>query len=161
EARRLAIELREHRGAGVLGLVLGLAGAQRILEVVPEAEEAIVVHLEEPAQVVLAAAHQESGALGGVRVVWAGPGPFPLEHAERHQRIDEVRDGTGMEAETLPELLTGERSVTELVEKVELGGDQQDLRAHEAAADLGDPGRRERFRHGDLPGAPVMPRSAL
>src|SRR5262249_50635836 len=133
-------------------LVLGRPGAQGLLEIVPEPEQAIVEHLEEPARVVLAAAHQEARTLGGVRVARAGPVSLAIEDAKRDQRVEEVGDGAGMKAEALAELLAGERSVPELVEEVKLGGDEQHLRAHEAAGNLNDPDGRELFRHDDLLG---------
>src|SRR5262249_31212175 len=103
-----------------------------------EPEQAIVEHLEEPARVVLAAAHQEARTLGGVRVARAGPVSLAIEDAKRDQRVEEVGDGAGMEAQALAELFACERPVTQVVEEMELGGDEQDLRAHEAAGDLND-----------------------
>src|SRR5262249_5045938 len=122
EALGLPVELREHLGTGVLDLVLGRAGAQGLLEIVPEPEQAIVEHLEDPARGVRAAAHQKARTLGGVRVARAGPVSLAIEDAKRDQRVEEVGDGAGMKAEALAELLAGERSVPELVEEVKLGG---------------------------------------
>src|SRR5262249_48920819 len=65
--------------------------------------------------------------------------------------------GAGMKAEALAELLAGERSVPELVEEVKLGGDEQHLRAHEAAGDVNDPEGRDLFRHDDLLGWAFFP----
>ena len=51
EPGRVAVELLEHRLAGVLDLVLGLSGLQGLGEIAPESIQPRVGHLEDPADV--------------------------------------------------------------------------------------------------------------
>ena len=89
----------------MLHLVLRLARAQGLLQVVPEAEQAIVEHLEGPAHVVLAGPDEEARRLGRVRVARPGTVALPSEHAERDQGVEEVGDGAGMELQALTNLV--------------------------------------------------------
>src|SRR5262249_14709669 len=105
EPRRVAVELLEHRRARALEFVLRLARLEAFAEITPEGIEPGVRHLEETAHVAGAAPVEEGGAFRGVSVACRWPVAVPLEEAERHQRVREIRHGAGMEAEKSAKLL--------------------------------------------------------
>src|SRR5262249_28893818 len=140
EARLLGVELLEHALAAVLDLVLRLAGAQRGGEVVPEAEQARVEHLEDGADVARARAVEKEAPRGRVAVARGGPGAVALEEAQRHQRVEEVRDGARVQPELAAQLLAREAPRAEPREDAELDGGEQDLGGPEAEGGLDDGG---------------------
>ena len=68
EASGVAVELLEHRLAGVLDLVLRATGLERLRQISPEAVEAGIRHLENPADVGRAVLVEEDGGVRGVAV---------------------------------------------------------------------------------------------
>jgi hypothetical protein len=148
EPRRVAVELLEHRPAGVHDLVLGPAGPQRLGQVSPESVQARVRHLEDPSDVRGAPLVQRR-RFGRVAIAALAPDAIALEELQGDERVDEVVDRSRMEAEPLADLLTGHRVVTESREQLQPNGRQQRLRRPEPHADLHDVGGIEVCsRHG-------------
>jgi hypothetical protein len=96
EPGRVGVHGREQVGLAVLGLVLGQAGLERVREVAPEAVQAPIHHLEDATHVGRLGAVEIELGFGGIGVA---PVREPLEHAERHKRVQEVMSTTLVEAQ--------------------------------------------------------------
>ena len=81
----------------MLGLVLRPASFQRLRQVTPERIEPGVGHLQQSADIGLLVAIEEEIGGRGIGVGAAAP----LQHAERHQGIQEVVRAAPAEAEAL------------------------------------------------------------
>jgi hypothetical protein len=78
----------------LFSLVLWHAGAEALSERIPEAEEPLVRHFEDAADVSWLISVEEEIGLRRVAVL-AG---FPVEHAERHERVQEILDAPFVDA---------------------------------------------------------------
>jgi hypothetical protein len=134
ESRGLRVEGLEEVAA-CLGLVLRLAGLERLGEGAPERIEARVCHLQQAADVGGLHPVEEGVGLGRVRV----DAVLALEHAEGDERIEEVVCAARMQLERAGEPLSARRAFCELREEAELDGAQKRLRAPEPEAELKDP----------------------
>ena len=134
QARGVRVESGEEVASAELGLVLRLAGAERLGEGAPEPVEPDVQHLEQAAHVGGLRAVEEEVGLRGVRVALA----VADEHAERDERVEEVPRAPRVEAEPTTERLAVERALRELGEDAELDGAEEGLRAPEGAAEVDD-----------------------
>ena len=105
QPRRVGVERLEEVPAA-LGLVLRVAGAQALGQRPPERVEAGVRHLQDATDVGgLGAVEEQLGRRGvGVAAVLA------LEHAERDQRVEEVRRAARMQAQAFAQRLAVERA---------------------------------------------------
>src|SRR5262249_20341571 len=142
EARRVFVEVREEVAA-LLGLVLRSPRPQGLRERAPEAIEACVRHLEKPADVRGLGAIEEEAGLGRVAVHVAAS----LEHAERHQRVEEVARAARVETEARAQRLALEGLRGEHGEDAELDGAEQHLRSPETGSELEEPIRYGFGRH--------------
>ena len=144
QARHRRQELPQARGVGVesleeghvarLRLVLEPPGAQPLGEPAPEPVEAVVRHLEEPAEVRGLAPVEEE--VRGRRVVVDAVAA--LEEAQRDQRVEEIAGGALVQAEALAQGLEILRMARELREEPDLDRAEQRLRGPEAETDLHD-----------------------
>ena len=122
EPRRVAVELVEHRLAGLLDLVLGLPGLQRLGEIAPEWIEPLVGHLQDSADVGRAPLVQERRTLSRVAIAAVAPLTVPLQESQRDEGVEEVVDPSRVEAELFADLLTGHRIGAEVREQLQLHG---------------------------------------
>jgi len=155
EPRQLGVELLEHALLSVLDLVLRLAGAQRRGQVVPEAEQARVEHLQHAADVARAVPVQEEQPGRGVVVLRLRAVALALEEAHRQERIEEVLDAARVQLELRSQLRPRHAPRAEAREHAELGGGQEHLGRPE-----GEGGLEDRSDVG-LPGHPGRVRAAL
>ncbi len=96
------------RGEGIaagLGLVLRLAGAQRLGQVPPEGIEPPVGHLQDAADIGRLASVEIEIGLGRVGV----DAVIPFQHPQRHQRVEEVANAALVQAELVPQRFAVER----------------------------------------------------
>ena len=140
EPRRVAVQLVEHRLAGVLDLVLRLPGPQRLGEIAPESIQPGVQHLEDPADVRRALLVEERRGLRRVAIAAVGAVAVALEEPQRDERVEKVVDPARVQPEPFAELLTGHRLVAELREQLQLDRREQRLRRPEPHPDLHDVG---------------------
>src|SRR5207237_5287640 len=94
-----AVELGEHGRAGMLDLVLRLAGAKAIGKAAPERIEPGVGHLEKAAHELRALAIEEQRRLCRIAILRSGTVAVALEKPQRDERVEEVGIGAGMQAE--------------------------------------------------------------
>src|SRR4030095_12834227 len=90
---------------------------------------------------------EEDRAVRCVLVATIRPVTGALEDAERHESVEEVVDAPGMEADTLADLLAGQRSGSQMREDLQLDGGQNGLRGEEPHPDLHDVRRIRLLRH--------------
>ena len=138
EARRVRIQLGEHRLARVLGFILRLARLESLGEVRPELIQASIRHLEDAADVSRAGSVEKKGALGSIRVARIETVAVTLQKLESHQRVREVRYGAWTELQGCSDFLARHRLSRELGEEFELDGGEQRLRRKETQANLHD-----------------------
>lgn len=103
--------------AGGLDLVLGAAGAQGVGQPAPEAVQAGICHLQEPADVPGAGAVEEQGGLGGVAVAGCVALTVTIEEAKGDETVEEVVYGSGTQVVMLRQLLAGSGVRTECGEQ--------------------------------------------
>ena len=140
EPRRVAVELVEHRLAGVLDLVLRLARLQRLGQIAPERIQPCIGHLQDSADVGRAPLVQEHRGLGSVAIAATASVAVALQEPQRDQGVEKVVDPSGVEAEPFADLLPGHRLGAELREQLELHRREHRLRRPESHADLHDVG---------------------
>ena len=138
EARRVRVELVEHRPAGHLDLVLGGAGPQGFGEIGPEGVEARVGHLEDAADIGRLVPVQEHRAVRGVGVDRVGAVSRSLEEAERDETVEEVATPSRAQTEPLAETIGAVGLRSEFAEHAELDATQQSLRREEPHSHLHD-----------------------
>ena len=140
------VELLEHRRAVVLDLVLRLAGPQRLGEVVPEAEQPRVQHLEHAADVARVLRSRKTAASGGVAVARCRRRrPRGRGSAARRARRGSRRS-RGEQPEPSGDVRAGQwAGLAEVREQRQLDGREQDLRGPEAGAGLQDAARVDRW----------------
>ncbi len=150
EARRIGVQLVEHRAAVVLDLVLRLTGFQCGAEVVPVAEEPRVQHLEHAADVAGLVLVEERRGVRRVAILARGAIADAVEEAERHEGVEEVVHAARVQPQHASQLRAGERARTERGEHAELHCRQQHLRGPERGAHFDDFGGIElRCGHGE------------
>jgi len=123
--------------SAVLGLVLRLAAAQRLGQMAPERIEAPIGHLQQPTDI------RRLGPIE-IDVRFRRIGVFTrahLQHAKRHQRIEEIARAALVQAEFFPQGVMAQRTLGQRREKTELHRTQERLRAPEAQAQAHDPVR--------------------
>ena len=133
QSRGLGVE-RGEEGAALLHLVLRQAGVQRLGEVVPEAEQAFVRHLEHSADVGRLALVEEQAGRSGVAV----RALLALEKAKRHERVEEVARRARMQAQPRAQCFAVQGLLREHGEEFHADGAQEHLRPPEAEAHLHD-----------------------
>ena len=90
----LAVELGEHGRAGVLDLVLRVAGPESLGEVAPESVQAGVGHFQEAAHELRAVPIEEQGGFRRIAISRFRAIAVALEKAKRHQRVEEIGIGS-------------------------------------------------------------------
>jgi hypothetical protein len=147
EPPRVGVDGLERIGATAAGLVLRRAGDQRFREIAPEAVQAPVHHLEDAADVRRLGAIEIVLRLGRVGIPTVRQ---PLQHAERHEGIEEVARGALMQADAPADLVEACRpGLGQDREHPELDRAQEGLRAPERGSELQDSvrGNRRHLRH--------------
>lgn len=104
--------------AVVLCLVLGLSGAKRLGQMVPESEEPGVRHLQDAADIARFVAIEKELRVGRIAVVVL----CPVQKSQRHQRIQEVACAAGMQPEPSDQLMKLCRTAGEFGEDAHLDG---------------------------------------
>ena len=150
---RVGIDDREQVFAAVLGLVLRQAGLQRLGQPVPEPVEPLVGHFQDAADIAGLGPIQVQR---GLRRIGVGAGRIPVQHAERHQRVEEVTRRARVQLQAPGQFLQRLGTAAQLREHAQFDGAQQRLGAPEAPAELHDPfgGHRARIVHASLLTAP-------
>ncbi len=115
EARRIGVQLVEHRAAVVLDLVLRLAGFQRRAEIVPVAEEPRVQHLQHAAHVAGLVLVEERRGVRRVAVLARGAVADAVEEPERHERVEEIVDAARVQTQHTAQLGAGEERAPRVV----------------------------------------------
>jgi hypothetical protein len=146
EAGRVAVENREEVSSR-LHLVLRPAGAQAVGERTPKRVQPRVRHLEHPADVRGPGAVEEHARLRRVRIAAI----LTVEHAERHERIEEVPGAAWMQLQALAECLRVKSTPRELGEHAQLDRAEKHLRSPEPHAELDDARGVEIVAHLRLP----------
>jgi hypothetical protein len=115
-----AVELGEHRRAGVFNLVLRLAGAEAVGEIAPESIKASVGHLKKATHKLRAVAIEEQRSFLRVAIAGFRSVAVTLEKAKRHQCVEEIGICSRMQLESKLQLAAGHGTNAELCEKLEL-----------------------------------------
>ncbi len=132
-------------------LVLRLAGAQSLGQIVPVFEEPRVQHHEDAADVARTFFIEIKRARRGVAILRFGSVAVALEKLHRHQRVEKIANRARVQREFLPEFCAGQVAVGEFGEKPKLHRGQEHFGRPETEGGLQDGVRREVWiwlRHG-------------
>ncbi len=129
QPRRIGIQRREGRGAGVIFcLVLRLPRAQRLCQVVPEADRDV----RSPSPACRRCSSACFGPEKGLPPANCDSVLCPVEEAQRHQGIQKIAGGARMQSQPAGKFTELFRAVSQFGEDSHLDGAEQRLRAPEA-----------------------------
>ena len=137
----VAVQLVEHRPAGVLDLVLRLTCLQRLGEVAPEPVQPGVAHLQHTADVGRAGFVEKCCRLRGVGVAGVRAVAVADQHPPREKGVGEVRHSPRVQAQPVFDLARRQRGRGQVGEQLQLDRRQQRLGGHETLTQLHDLGR--------------------
>ena len=134
--RQLGIQLLEDAFLAVFDLVLRLARAQRLGQVVPIFEQPRVEHYQNPADVARAVLVQIDRAGGRVEIARRRTVAIAIEEFHSDQRVKEVLDAARVQAEFRAQLGAGHTAVAEPGEHAELDGGEENFGRPESKSRL-------------------------